>query len=468
MLSAGRSIISTPYHYARELLADGRGVLVPSRDPTALAEAVDRQLSDPDLLADHARRAAEYGRGMLWPSVARAHVASMRRAQAEQSDARRRVFHARTLAARSTELPSLNLSHLESLTDSTGLLQHAAFGIPRYEDGYCLDDNARALLLMALLDDADATEPRTMRQLTMRYLAFVRHAFNPEAGRFRNFMTYGRTWTEARGSEDSHGRALWALGVVVGKSRQPGWQSLAGQLFHDALPASGEFHSPRGIAFTLLGLDAYQQAFDGDRHVTALQDRLSRKLSDRFDEVAGDGWSWCEDCVSYDNARLPQALILSGHRLQDDVMVGVGLEALSWLTSIQETTDGHFSPIGSNGFYPRGGPKAAFDQQPIEACAMVSACFDAWRITGDDRWAKEMRKAFHWFLGDNVNQTCLYDMASGGCRDSIHADRTNQNQGAESTLSFLLALTDMARFATEIRLQSADALVSTERQRAAQ
>lgn len=453
----GKAVISTPYRYARELLADGRGVLVPWRDSAAISAALDKLLSDPDELRALSARASEYGRDMVWPTVARKYVSSFERAHEESANLRRSFFAARTVTRRLVDLPELNLHHLRALTDDTGILQHALFSVPRYEDGYCLDDNARALLLTTSIEDAGTDDRSTTGALSSRYLAFVSHAFDQESRRFRNFMAYSRKWVEDRGSEDSHGRALWALGAVVGRSREPGRKSLGGELFHDALPAISELESPRAWAFALLGIHEYLRAFQGESGVEVLQKRLSEELLSRF-QTNGDGdWPWCEDIVAYDNARLPQALIVSGSQLGQREMVAAGLGSLRWLNEIQRSDEGYFAPVGSNGFYPRHAERARFDQQPLEACATVSACLDAWRVTGNEEWPREMWRAFSWFLGENQLQAPLYDPITGGCLDGLHPDRPNENQGAESTLSFLLALTEMGALDSEMRLRDENA-----------
>lgn len=442
-VGAGKAVISTPYRYATELLAEGRGILVPWRDSGAIAQEVIGLLADEERGAVLRRRAAEYGRGMAWGAVARRHVASLDRAVASHAERRRSAFRARTLAERPASLPELNLDHLQCMTDDTGMLQHASFVVPRYEEGYCLDDNARALLLMVLLEEAGNVDRRSVRALASRYLAFVSHAFHPASGRFRNFLTYGRTWGEARGSEDSHGRALWALGTVVGRASDPGRRSLGGDLFHAALPALTHLSSPRAWAYALLGIDEYLRAFQGDTGVQAMRDLLTAKLLDLYDRASDDHWPWFEDHVTYCNARLSQALIRSGTAMGREDMVLVGTGTLDWLGSVQHTPDGYFAPVGSNGFYSRGTPPARYDQQPVEACGMVSACLDAHRITGDARWSRYTSSAFGWFLGQNHLHQPVYDATTGGCRDGLHADRVNENQGAESTISFLLALWDM-------------------------
>ena len=442
-VGAGKAIISTPYLYARELLDEGRGILVPSRDPQAIAREVIELFGDDAKRLALCERAAAHGRTMVWPAVAHRYVQSFERARAEHAAGLRTVFQANTLSKRPAALPEINLEHVRLMSDGTGVLQHAAFSVPRSADGYCLDDNARALILMALIEEAGPEDPHAVRALAARYLAFVSHAFNEERGRFRNFMSYDRQWLEEYGSEDSHGRAIWALGTVVGRSNDPGKQSLGGHLFHTALPAVATFTSPRAWAFTLLGIDEYLRAFQGDRSVQSVRRTLAERLLDLSRRSGSAEWPWFEDRLTYSNARLPQALLVSGGRMGNEEMTAVATCSLAWLASIQCAEDGSFAPIGSNGFYRRGAPKALFDQQPLEACGMVSACLDAGRVTGEARWAEHARRAFGWFLGENHLQATLYDATTGGCRDGLHPDRVNENQGAESTLSFLMALAEM-------------------------
>ena len=442
-VGAGKAVISTPYAYARELLAEGRGILVPWNDAPAIAAEVVALLDEPERLRGLRRRAAEHGRSMLWPAVAHSYLRTFEQAHAEHDRRLRTAFRARTLATRPADLPQVNLDHVRMMTDDTGILQHATYNVPRYDQGYCLDDNARALLLVTLLEEAESNERKVVRTLASRYLAFVSDSFNRPRGRFRNFMSYSRDWLEDEGSEDSHGRALWALGAVVGCSPDPGRNSLAADLFHAALPAVGSFSSPRAWAYALLGIERYLDAFGGDRNVQIAGKEIAQRLFALFRQTNRADWPWCEDRVTYCNARLPQALIATGAWSGDAAMTAVGLRSLEWLTTIQRTAEGYFAPVGTNGFFERGMTAATFDQQPVEACATVSACMRAFRSTGDHRWSEHARAAFTWFLGQNQLQRPLYDPLSGGCRDALHVDRINENEGAESTLSFLLALVDM-------------------------
>ncbi len=455
-VGAGKAVISTPYIYARELLADGRGLLVPWRDSKAIASQVIDIVSDTGRCQTMCARARAYGRTMTWPAVAEQYVESFSRALSSETRRRRISFQSQTLASRHAGWPEIDLRHVQTLTDDTGILQHAVFSIPRYEDGYCIDDNARALLLMTQVEEAGSHDPEIVRALAARYLAFVSYAFDRSSGRFRNFLSYGRQWLEPVGSEDSHGRALWALGAVIGRASDPGRYSLAGELFHAARPAVMAFTSPRAWAYSLLGIDHYLRAFQGDNTVEGLRAELATRLLGLFERTSAEEWPWFEDSVTYCNARMSQALIVSGEHMHRQDMVDAGLRSLDWLVRLQLSAHEDFAPIGCNGFFPRGGSPAAFDQQPVEACTIASACLDAYRVSGDIHWMEHGTRAFEWFLGQNDLQQWLYDPSTGGCRDGLHADRTNRNQGAESTLSFLMALCEM-RAAHQIESEPAEA-----------
>jgi len=449
-VAAGRPVISTPFWHARELLADGRGVLVQPRDAPAIARAASELLADEALRTAVGQRAYAHALGSSWPLVAQSYLQSFARARDGQPQGR--TLPPTWPLATSTDLPELNLAHLRTLTDDTGLLQHATFDVPRYEEGYCLDDNARALTLMTLLEESSAARRHEVRAATARYLAFVAYAFNPDTKRFRNFMSYSRTWLEETGSEDSHGRAVWALGTVVGRCPEPGRQFLARELFHAALPPVSRFSSPRAWAYSLLGINEYLRAFGGDSLVEALRRSLVGELRRLFEQNRTPDWLWFEESLTYENARLSQALIVSGEATHDEATCGIGLDSLDWLASKQLSAEGLFSPVGNNGFFTKGTEKADFDQQPVEAAAMVSASLDALRVSKDPRWARCGRSAFDWFLGYNHLRLSLYDASTGGCRDGLHIERVNENQGAESTLSFLTALLELRSANASARL----------------
>jgi len=467
-VGAGKAVVSTPYWYAEELLADGRGVLVPFHDPTAIAEKVINLLDNEAERHAIRKRAYLFGREMTWSNVAARYMESFKRAREERVRYPRPAFVAKTMSQRPHELPPLNLTHLQRLTDDTGILQHAIYTVPNYNEGYSTDDNARALVAANLLAELGENGATDVQALASRYLAFLWHAFNPEVGRFRNFLSYDRRWLEEIGSEDSHARALWGLTTVVARSNDQGLLSLAGQLFEQALPATLGFTSPRAWAFTLIALHEYLRRFDGDRAARNAREVLAARLMDLYHRCSSPDWVWFEDLLAYSNAKLPHALLLCGRWMPSDEMLEVGLKSLKWLTDLQCIEQGHFVPIGSDGFFPRGGNRARFDQQPIEAHATVSACLEALRITGDERWREEAERAFEWFLGRNDLQLPLYDPVTGGCYDGLQPDRVNQNQGAESTLAFLLSLLELrlAEHITELEdenhgQQPVSSLVST-------
>ncbi|MCI0534166.1 MAG: glycosyltransferase family 4 protein [Verrucomicrobiales bacterium] len=437
----GNAVVSTPYWHAVELLADERGKLAPFRDAAAIARAVRELLHDEPLRHSMRKNAYKLGRDMVWSRVAQLYAKSFEQARHDHSFVGRKSSPIKTLDEQPGQLPELKLDHLFRMSDSTGIFQHASFTVPNFAEGYCTDDNARALVLAMMLQQLGQDSSR-LSEHAATYAAFLNHAFDRSSRRFRNFMSFDRRWLEEVGSEDCHGHALWALGLCVAQAGQGSFQMLAAELFEQALPVAAEFTSPRAWAFTLIGIDEYLRRFSGDRRANQIRESLTAKLMQRYADAATEEWHWFEEMVSYANAKLPHALILSGRCMNDATMLETGLKALRWLIKIQTSDAGSFRPIGSNGFFPRGQERALFDQQPIEAQATVSACIEAYHATGDMFWVAEARRAFEWFLGRNDLGLALHDSTTGGCRDGLHIDRVSQNQGAESTLAFLLALAE--------------------------
>ncbi len=442
-LGAGKAIISTPYWHAIELLDDRRGALVPFQNPDAIAQKTIELLDTPAKRHAMRKRAYLFARDMVWKRVAQGYMESFARVRSDRMENPRVQFSARMAHKALDQLPELKRDHLNRMTDDTGMLQHAIFTIPNRAEGYTTDDNARALILTVRLEQLDKN-PLESADSSSLYLSFLEHAFDPEKGRFKNFLRYDRRWNEPVGSEDSNGRALWGLGTVLGRSHDQGFRGAAGRLFEFALPAVLEFSSPRAWAYTLLGIQEYLTSYPGDRDAQKVRSALSRRLLEMYASIRRPDWKWFENVLAYGNARLPQALLVVGSATSDDRMTSAGLESLDWLSQTQRCeTNHHFVPIGSQGFYHQNGEKARFDQQPLEAAGAVSASLQAYRVTGDSRWRNEAWSAFNWFLGNNDLQLPLYDSVTGGCRDGLHPDRANENQGAESTLSFLMALLEM-------------------------
>jgi glycosyltransferase involved in cell wall biosynthesis len=439
---AGNAVVSTPYWHAAELLTAERGKLVPFRDARAIAAAVVELLRDEPLRHLMRKNAYKIGREMVWSRVAQLYAKSFEQARQDHSFIGRKSSPIKTLDEQPGQLPELKLDHLFRMSDSTGFFQHASFTVPNFAEGYCTDDNARALVLALMLNKLGHGSPQLATRAAT-YAAFLNHAFDRQQGRFRNFMNFERRWLEEVGSEDCQGHALWALGLCVSQAGQGSFQMLAAQLFEQALPVAAEFSSPRAWAFTLIGIDEYLRRFSGDRRANHIRGTLTTRLMQSYGDTAREDWQWFEEVVSYANAKLPHALILSGRCMNAAPLLETGLKALRWLVKNQTSEAGSFRPIGSNGFFPRGKERALFDQQPIEAQATVSACIEAYHATGDMFWVAEARRAFEWFLGRNDLGIALYDPGTGGCRDGLHVDRLSQNQGAESTLAFLLALAEM-------------------------
>jgi glycosyltransferase involved in cell wall biosynthesis len=438
-LGAGKAAVSTPYWYAEEALSNGRGRVVPFRDAPAIAREIIDLLSDDVARNTIRKKAYTHARDMVWSKVADRYLKLLGEIREESGVRPRGQYRLRTLQANAFDLPQPSLDHLRVLTDDTGIFQHAKFAVPDRDHGYCTDDNARALVVALVgrqvLPDGDAVMP-----LAWRYLGFLSHAFNEDNGRFRNFMNYDRTWQESAGSEESHGRALWALGETVRTAPYEGMGGLAMSLFERALPAALEFTAPRASACALLGIAAYLDRFGGASDARRARLHLAEHLLDLFRKNGSGDWPWPEPVVTYANAVLPHVLIASGAALDRPEMVDTGLRSLRWLLEIQTDAKGHFIPVGNRGWLARNQAPARFDQQPIEVQHMVDALLTAYEVTGERHFMLEARRCFEWFLGRNDLQQAICDHATGGCRDGLAADGVNQNQGAESTLAWLHSL----------------------------
>jgi glycosyltransferase involved in cell wall biosynthesis len=446
-MGTGRAIVSTRFWYAEEMLAEGRGRLVPFGSPEDVAcQCIDLFDNESEREAMR-KRVYDFSRNMVWNEVAREYLRVFAEAKEDFQNVSGAAGRSRSLGSDDEELPEINLGHLRTMTDDVGMIEHAKFAVPDRARGYCTDDNARALV-SAVMAARFLPQDQSLDMLTGQYLSFLRHAFNEQNGRFRNAMTYDRRWTERRGPEDSHARAMWALGVTASFSENRGQVGLSVELFGQGLRAVEGFGSPRAWAFLILGLGHYTNAYD-DPEARRMLGILANRLYSQFKEHASGEWPWPERILSYANPRLPQGLILAGRALRRPEMTEMGLRSLEWLARIQTGEDGCFSPVGTKGWYRKGGKKARFDQQPIEAQSMVEACVEALRATGDERWLKEARRCFEWFLGRNDLRVALYDHTTGGCRDGLHPDRANENQGAESTLAWLLSLLTMYEYQRE-------------------
>jgi len=435
----GKAVVSTPYWHARELLADGRGVLVPFHDSAAIGAEISGLLTDEPRRQAMRLRAYCDSRSMTWKRIGERYEAVFARV--------RRAHRLTVIAnldkrapARSAP-PDMQTGHLLSMCDDTGLFQHAIHSIPDRSHGYCIDDNARALLLACALNTAG--EEALSEVLTARLAAFLQHAWNPATKRFRNFMSFGRAWLEESGSEDSHGRTLWALGECARSDTSPSRRLWAAGLFGQALPSAEDFRSPRAWAFCLLGLHAYCSVVPDNELAARLRGVLADRLIGVLASVESENWIWFEEGLAYDNARLPQALLLTGIATGTPAYTKAGLRSLRWLMTQQTGESGVFRPVGTQGFGDKRAAPRAFDQQPLEATATISACLAAWQVDGDPDWKTEAVHVFSWFLGDNDLSLSLIDLETGSCCDGLHPDRINENRGGESVVSYLLSLAEI-------------------------
>lgn len=437
----GKAVVSTPYWHATDLLGNGRGSLVPFGDARAMGAEISDLLTNEHRCRRMRERAYAFSRSMTWAQTGQRYLASFGSALKTAAPDIPRIQDRMTARSKGHAVPEIRTEHFLSMCDSTGMLQHAVHSVADRDHGYCVDDNARALIVAMAL--ASNNEARLPEPVTARFAAFIQHAWNPDNGRFRNFMSYDRRWLEPLGSEDSHGRTLWALAECAGKDTDPSRRQWAAALFKAALPVVETFSSPRAWAFALLGLDAYCPLFPADLAADRMRKLLADRLLVLLSERSTDAWRWFEDVLAYDNARLPQALIQTGLTTATPQYVAAGLRSLRWLMELQTAPSGCFRPVGSRSFGNVRQQPDAFDQQPVEAAATISACLAAGRADGSSEWSAGAMRAFHWFLGENDLRTTLVDPDTGGCSDGLHPDRSNENKGAESALSYLLGLIEI-------------------------
>ena len=433
-IGAGNAILSTPYWYAKELLAEGRGRLFNFGDSEALAAALRDLLSNKSKLKLLRAKTYIFGRQMRWEKVAEKYLKIFKQTAATSA---KRSLTLKTPILLLRE-PPFDLTHLQRLTDDTGLIQHAKYIVPDRHTGYCLDDNSRALMLCAwaffLLQSEEA------RELTSTYFSFT-HFMQNSDGRFRNFIDYQRHFLDETGSDDAAGRALWALGYIIWRPPRNAYRSLAYECFQKALPHVRGLNL-RGKALAMLGLVSYLRCYQGDESVTALLRECADYLLALYKDVSDDNWRWFEEIICYDNGIMPMALFQTYSILREEKYLQTARETLGFLEKTM-VRNGRLSIVGSRGWYKRGGERAQYDQQPIDAAAMILAYQSAYRVTRDKEYLVKMRRAFGWFLGENDMGMSLYDHETKGCADGLLPEGVSLNQGGESTVSFLMALLAM-------------------------
>jgi glycosyltransferase involved in cell wall biosynthesis len=430
----GKPVISTPYWHAAELLADHHGILVPFRDSPALAEAAGALLDDPPAMAAMAERAYRKGRTMTWEAVGRSHAETLENAVAR---ANRPVLQVSSFPA---PLPPLH--HLRRMMGPHGLYQHARLAEPDLSHGYCTDDNARAAICLTNYLRAGHRE-EGLPEMFDSVFGFLLRACDPLTDRFRNFMDQHGNWLERAGSEDSHGRALWALGHIVHHHPSPRVRESALHVLRPAAPVTMHFTSPRAWAFTILGLTGHLETSARDRTGEIIRDELAGRLERLYHSCADAGWKWFEDRATYDNAKIPQALLAAAWQTGNSAWRTIGLRSLQFLVKAQSAPAGHFRPVGSEGFWHRSGEPALWDQQPLEAQAMTAACLEAARHADKSLWLAEAQRSAAWFDGGNDLGAPVGDWQTGACCDGLQEAGLNLNRGAESTLAWLQSAVDL-------------------------
>ena len=431
-IGLGKAVVSTPYVHATEILSDDHGALVPFRAPDALGSAVGRLLTDQPVRNQMSLRAYARGRTMTWPRNAEAVLAAMAPALRQPRSG--------------LGQPVLRLSPVERMTDGVGMLQHSVFGIADRDHGYCIDDNARGLLLMAVAQDLPIN---TRIRLAETYASFVQHGWNPDTAQYRNFMSYDRRWLEDVGSEDSNGRTLWALGVSAAQAPSAPLRSWAKMLYDQTIGSISGLGSVRTKAFAMLGAAAMTAVRQDPTSKTLLSDGVAM-LSALLARNSRPDWAWFEIVLSYDNTRLPEALIRAGQALGDSSAIAIGLETLDWITRQTTGHDGMFQPIGTQGFGKPGEAARLFDQQPLEAWAMIDACVAAWDVSGDPVWIERAQAAHDWFLGRNTLGAPIVDQETGECGDGLTSVAVNCNNGAESVIAWQMARRAFVRLSESV------------------
>jgi glycosyltransferase involved in cell wall biosynthesis len=430
-VGTGAAVISTPYWHAQELLADGRGRLFDFNNFNQLAQILLELLDRPDVLKTLRKKAYDYGRNITWPKIGHKYVEAAEKIVAEKPV---KVVQKETNID-PLMLPEFNLAHIKRMTDPTGIIQHAKYGIPNLKEGYCLDDNARALL-MVLMAYRQKKDPLALELLPI-YLSYIHYMQNKD-GTFRNFLSFKREYLDEVGSEDSFGRAVWALGYLLGNSPNDAYYQSGRMIFFEACPNFEKLQSLRGIANTIIGICYYLMTNKSDESMTEVLRKLTFKIIDQYDAESSAEWKWFEPIVCYDNGILPLSLFYSFQFIKEEKVLNVALEAMNFLISIN-LKDGYLSLIGNQKWYRKGGERAYFAQQPVDTMAMVLMFYQAFIATNDKQYLNQMYTSFMWFLGENDLRMNLYDFETCGCCDGIEEYGINRNQGAESSLAYLIS-----------------------------
>ncbi len=430
-IGVGSAVISTPYWHAQELLAEGRGRLFNFNDSEELSNILQELLDKPDVLKNIRKKAYDYGRKITWPKIGKEYIALAEKILKDKPEA----FAKKETIIDPLVLPPFSLAHIKRLTDDTGIIQHAKYGVPNLKDGYCLDDNARSLLAV-LMAYRQKKDPLALELLPI-YLSYI-HYMQNKNGTFRNFLSFNRNFLDETGTEDSFGRAIWALGYLLGNAPNDAYYQTGKFIFLNASPNFEKLQSIKSIANTMIGINYYLRSNLSDESMTERLRNLAYKLINQYEEQSSPDWKWFEPILTYDNGILPLALLHSAEILNDDKITKTALEAMNFLTEIT-LSDGYLSLIGNENWYKKGGKRAIFAQQPVDALAMVLMFHQAFLLTKNKKYLNKLFISFMWFLGENDLRMNLYDFETNGCCDGIERYGVNRNQGAESLLAYLIS-----------------------------
>ncbi|MCJ7448397.1 MAG: glycosyltransferase family 4 protein [Bacteroidales bacterium] len=430
-IGVGAAVVSTPYWHAAELLADGRGKLFDFNDSNGLSTILIELLDNPDELKNLREKAYEYGKKITWPRTGEKYIEVAKKIL----EGKPKVLIKKEIIIDPLILPPFSLAHIKRLTDDTGIIQHANFGIPNLKEGYCLDDNARALLMVLM---AYRQKKNTLAlDLSPIYLSYINYMQNKD-GTFRNFLSFSRNFLDEVGSEDSFGRTIWALGYLLDNAPNDAYYQTGKSVFFNASPNFEKLQSVRGIANTIVGISYYLMSNPSDDSILERLRSLSYKLIKHYEENCTADWKWFEPFLAYDNGMLPFALLHSAERIKDSKITEIALETMNFLTEIT-LKDGYFSAIGNEKWYKKGGERSMFAQQPVDALAMVLMYHQAFHLTKDKEYLTKLFSCFMWFLGENDLRMNLFDFETKGCCDGFESYGVNRNQGAESSLAYLIS-----------------------------
>jgi glycosyltransferase involved in cell wall biosynthesis len=458
-IGAGAAVISTPYWHAQELLADDRGYLFDFKDADALAKIVNDLFDDKDRLNTIKANAYEYGIHLRWPTTGEVFVDVLQEAiyksLAEKEGLGKQIIDP-------DAMPSFSLSHIQRLTDDTGIVQHAKYGIPNLKEGYCLDDNSRALILGILAYQQNKS--KTALELLPIYLSYIQY-MQCENGNFRNFLSFTREYLDEVGTEDSFGRTIWSLGYLINNAPNNSYREFARELFDKSVPHFKDLKHLRGIANTMIGLANFLKANSSNEHIKEQFDALATSLKNAYKTNKKGHWHWFEEKMTYDNAILPLALLSHYEITKDQESMDIAMESMDYLSQ-KTMIQGYLNPVGNDGWlYREGGDMATYDQQAIETMAMVLMYFKAYEIVHDMTYIKQMYKCYQWFLGENSLKLPLYDHETKGCGDGLQPHGVNRNQGAESTLAYWIShLTVMKGLEFEYEYVKNNDLIAVEKE----